>query len=428
MTAFTRTGAAGAQDAAKLSALRRTKLVATAALVGCVVIFVVARSLQGRWPWLSFVAAFFEAATIGGLADWYAVVALFRHPLGLPIPHTAIIPENQHRIADNLGGFIEANFLAPGPIRTKLREVDFAAEVANWLSDHRRAAGLSAFVVRLTPQMLVALGESGLRGFAADRVMDQLKQIKVAPLAAGFLELLTENRRHQRILDEMMRVLGSFLSNEDTLNLMRDRIRSQLPRLFNLFQADAYLLKKIVASTAGLLDEVRKDPDHALRLEFDSFVASFLERLRQSEDYARRAEQLKLDLLARPELRGLADDIWRSISTYLEQDAASDDSMLRTQLATAFVEVGRQLARDERIRADMNQGFVIALAHFVDSQKSGVARFIADQVKRWDLSQLTRLIELNIGRDLQYIRFNGMLVGGLAGLALHVFERLLFAD
>jgi uncharacterized membrane-anchored protein YjiN (DUF445 family) len=132
--------------------------------------------------------------------------------------------------------------------------------------------------------------------------------------------------------------------------------------------------------------------------------------------------------LARPELRGLADDIWRSVVAFVEQDAAGPESMLKTQLASAFVEVGRQLARDERIRADMNQGFVIALAHFVDSQKRGVSKFIADQVKRWDLSQLTRLIELNIGRDLQYIRFNGMLVGGLAGLLLHVLERLLFAN
>ena len=144
------------EEGAKLSALRRTKFIATAALGICVAVFATAKHLEPRWPWLSFVAAFAEAATIGGLADWYAVVALFKRPLGLPIPHTAIIPANQNRIADNLGRFIEANFLAPGPVREKLNEVDFAALVADWLSGPERAAGLSRFVARLVPQTLVA--------------------------------------------------------------------------------------------------------------------------------------------------------------------------------------------------------------------------------------------------------------------------------
>ena len=149
--------AGDSQATAKVEALRRTKLFATAALGLCVALFVAARSLQPRWPWLGFVAAFAEAATIGGLADWYAVVALFRRPLGLPIPHTAIIPANQSRIADNLGRFIEVNFLAPGPVRAKLAEVDFAALVADWLADPGRAGGLASFVGRLVPQAISAI-------------------------------------------------------------------------------------------------------------------------------------------------------------------------------------------------------------------------------------------------------------------------------
>ena len=170
------------------------------------------------------------------------------------------------------------------------------------------------------------------------------------------------------------------------------------------------------------------DPDHALRREFDEFVFNFIERLRTSKDYARRAEKMKRDLLARPELRDLAHDVWTSMRGFIEQDAKAPKSMVRDHLAAMFVEVGRHLAGDRRIRADMNHGFVVALASFVESQKSGVSIFIADQVKRWDLAQMTRLIEINIGRDLQYIRFNGMLIGGLAGLALHVAERLLMAN
>jgi uncharacterized membrane-anchored protein YjiN (DUF445 family) len=417
-----------ADDAAKLAALRRTKFVATSALVLCVAIFLAARALQPQFPALSFVAAFAEAAAIGGIADWYAVVALFRRPLGLPIPHTAIIPRNQERIADNLGLFIEANFLAPGPVRAKLKEVDFAALVADWLSAERRAEGLSRFVSGLVPQMLSAIESSELRGFVAQRVAEQVEKVRLAPLAADLLSSFTAERRHQRILDELLKVFSGLLNDEAALAAIRDRIREELPTLANFFRADAYLLRKIVASAGMLMEEVRSDPDHAIRREFDRFVAGFVEQLRDSPDYAERAEKLKRDLLARPELRDLAEDVWSSFKKFAEQDAAAPDSAIRRNLTGLFVEVGRQLAADPRVRADMNEGFVVALASFVENQKSGVSHFISDQVKAWDLGQLTTLIELNIGRDLQYIRFNGMLIGGTAGLLLHIGERLIFGN
>lgn len=412
---------------AKLSALRRTKFVATAALALCVLVFALAKSFESTYPWLGFVAAFAEAATIGGLADWYAVVALFKRPLGLPIPHTAIIPENQNRIADNLGRFIEVNFLAPEPVREKLAEVDFSALVADWLADAERAADLSRFVVRLVPQTLAAVEQSGLRGFVTSRMLEQIDKVPLAPLAAELLSALTDDRRHQKLFDEFIEVIGRFLNDEQALATMREKIREELPSLFNLFRADAYLLKKIVASAGSLLDEVRADPDHPMRAEFDHFAQSFVERLRTSKQYAKRAETMKRDFLARPEVRALAGDMWASLSQFIEQDAKAPNSVIRAHLANMFVEVGRHLAGDPQIRADMNQGFVVALASFVESQKSGVSKFIADQVKRWDLAQLTRLIEMNIGRDLQYIRFNGMIIGGLAGIVLYVAERLFLA-
>ncbi|RNJ43098.1 hypothetical protein B5V01_23340 [Mesorhizobium erdmanii] len=414
-----------ADAVAKLSALRRTKFIATAALGLCVLVFALAKSFENSHPWLGFVSAFAEAATIGGLADWYAVVALFRRPLGLPIPHTAIIPENQNRIADNLGRFIEANFLAPEPVREKLAEVDFAVLVADWLTDAERAAGLSRFVVRLVPQTLAAVEQSGLRGFVTSRMLEQIEKVPLAPLAAELLSALTDDRRHQKLFDEFIKVVGRFLNDEQALATMREKIREELPSLFNLFRADAYLLKKIVASAGSLLDEVRADPDHPMRAEFDRFAQGFVERLRTSKQYAKRAEKMKHDFLARPEVRALAGDMWESLSLFIEQDAKAPNSVIRAHLANMFVEVGRHLAGDAQIRADMNQGFVVALAAFVESQKSGVSKFIADQVKRWDLAQLTRLIEMNIGRDLQYIRFNGMIIGGLAGIVLYTIELLL---
>ncbi|MDP3895106.1 MAG: DUF445 family protein [Mesorhizobium sp.] len=419
---------AGEGDAEKLAALRRIKFLATSALVLCLAVFLAARALQGGYPLLSFVAAFAEAAAIGGLADWYAVVALFRRPLGLPIPHTAIIPANQERIADNLGRFIEVNFLAPGPVGEQLRKVDFAALVADWLADPQRADGLSRFVARLVPQAVSAIEDSGLKGFITQRMIEQIEKVRIAPLAAELLTAFTDDRRHQKLFDEIIKVFAKFLGDDDALDAIRDKIRDELPSLAKLFRADAYLLKKIVASAGSLLEEVKADPDHPMRVEFDRFVIGFVEKLRTSKAYAKRAEKLKRDFLARPELHDLAQDMWESLRAFLEQDARAPDSTIRMHLASLFVDIGRQLAADPAIRADMNAGFVVALGSFVESQKSGVSVFIATQVKGWDLGQLTHLIELNVGRDLQYIRFNGMIIGGLAGLCIHIAERLLYGD
>jgi uncharacterized membrane-anchored protein YjiN (DUF445 family) len=417
-----------ALDQAKIEALRRTKFLATATLALCLFVFLGTKYMEPSYPWMGVLAAMAEAATIGGLADWYAVVALFKRPLGLPIPHTAIIPENQNRIADNLGRFIEQNFLAPAPVEEKLKEVDFASLVSDWLSDAKRSEGLSQFVTRLVPQTLQAIDQSGLRTFVTQRVLDQVDKVQVAPIAAELLGAFTEDRRHQKLFDELTRVVGRFLKDKKALEVLREKIRAELPSVFNLFRADAYLLKRIIGAASTLLDDARKDKNHPMRQEFDAFVVKFVERLRTSKEYAKRAEQMKRDLMERPELRELAEDMWESLRLFLEKDSRSDESMIRKHLANMFVEVGRHLAKDPAIRADMNQGFVVALSSFVDSQKSEVSTFIADQVKRWDLGQLTRLIEINVGRDLQFIRFNGMAIGALAGLGLYLIEHFLIAN
>ena len=411
------------RDRARARDLRRIKRVATALLIFTASLFIVARHFEPtHWAW-GYVAAFAAAATVGGLADWYAVVALFRRPLGLPIPHTAIIARNHLRIADTLGTFIETNFLAPEPVEARLGEVDFAALVADWLSDRERAAALADFVMKLLPQTLGAIEQSGLKGFLGKRIMTELERVELAPLAAGLLGAVTEKGRHQRLLDELLGALEKVLTDEETLAALRERIRQELPALFNLYRADAYLLRKIVASTSGFVQDARADPRHPLRLEFDSFVKSFIERLRSSQALARRAEELKRDLLARPEIAALAEGAWDSLRTFLEQDSRAPDSQVRRQLEAMLVDIGGQLARDPAIRAEINRGMVRVLADFVQSQKSGVGRFIADQVKGWDIDMLIGRIELTVGRDLQYIRFNGALIGGLAGLALHALEQ-----
>ena len=411
------------RDADRARELRQVKLVATLLLISTAVLFGVARHFEPvHWAW-GYIAAFASAATVGGLADWYAVVALFRRPLGLPIPHTAIIPSNHERIADNLGSFIESNFLAPETVSKKLGEVDFAAHMAAWLGDRGRSAALSAFAIRMLPKALAAIDEGGLRRFLAERVQTELRKIEIAPLAAGLLGAITEKGQHRRLLDELLRVLERFLTNEEALKALRRKIRQELPAVFKLYRADAYLLRKIVASAIAFLEEAREDPDHPVRGEFDRFAKTFVERLRTSRTFARRAEELKTDLLARPEIAELAGHAWDGLRNFLERDAGSGDSVIQRQLEAMLVDIGGQLARDPAIRAEINRGVVEVLGEFVQSQKSGVGRFIADQVRSWDIDVLIGRVELTVGRDLQYIRFNGTLIGGLAGLALHALEQ-----
>jgi len=412
-----------AADRERARVLQRMKWAATLLLVGTASLFVLARHYEAtHWAW-GYTAAFAAAATVGGLADWYAVVALFRRPLGLPIPHTAIIPRNHRRIADNLGAFVESNFLAPEAVGRKLGEVDFAAQIAEWLADRERSAQLAAFVVRLLPQTVTAIDQSGLRRFMGERVRAELERIEVAPFAAGLLGAIAETGRHQRLLDELLGALDRVLANEATLAALREKIRKELPALFNLYRADAYLLRKMIASTTAFIEEARADPAHPLRREFDTFVVAHIDRLRHSSEYAQRAEALKKELLARPEVAAVADGAWDSLRAFIEIDASKAESQIRRQLESMLVDVGKQLARDRAIRAEINRGMVRMLGDFVQSQKSGVGRFIADQVKNWDVDVLIGRIELTVGRDLQYIRFNGAIIGGLAGLALHALDQ-----
>src|SRR5450631_4236632 len=207
-------------DAARAAELRRVKALATLVLAGTLTLFVTAKALSHLHPVFGFVAAFAEAATIGGLADWYAVVALFRRPLGLPIPHTAIIQSNQHRIADKLGEFIEVHFLEAAPVDARLRQIDFGCFIADWLGDRKRSTDLARFTLRLLPEAVTATETSGLMTFITRRITTQLQSIDLAPLAAGTLRAFVAEGRHQGMLDDILRAVHQSLTKADTMAMM----------------------------------------------------------------------------------------------------------------------------------------------------------------------------------------------------------------
>src|SRR6476619_3722959 len=288
-------------DAARAAELRRVKWLATGVLAATFALFLAARVLLHVHPVFGFVAAFAEAATIGGLADWYAVVALFKRPLGLPIPHTAIIQGNQHRIADKLGEFIEVHFLEAAPVEAKLRQVDFASFIADWLRDRKRSTDLARFTLRLLPEALSATETSGLMTFISRRITSQLQSIDLAPLAAGKLRAFVKEGRHQALLDDILRAAHESLTQPETMAMVREKIRGELPTLLKLYRADKYLVNKIVASATAFFEEVRKNPKHPLRGEIDRMVLTFVDRLGSDRSYADRIDGLKRDLLSLPD-------------------------------------------------------------------------------------------------------------------------------
>jgi len=412
-------------DAQRTKDLLRVKIIATALFGASVLIAIVARLLEPYHPGLAYVSAWAEAAAIGGLADWYAVVALFRHPCGVPLPHTAIISSNRERIARSFGDFVEVQFLAPGPIAEKLKSVDFAALVAEWLADDERSASLARFALRMLPQALSAIEETGLRAFVARAASDQLNDIELAPLAAKFLSALVEDQRHQRLFDEALIGLHRLLNDKTSHEVIREKMRRELPTLFSLFRADAYLVRRFVALLSASIEEAKADAHHPLRLEFDRFARDFVERLGSSPEYAAKTEALKREFLARAEVRGFAEDLWLNVNAFLQKEAEDEGSILEAPLQRFLADLGRRLANEPKLRAEINLGAVQVLQTFIQTRRREIARFIADQIRSWDVDQMITIIELNIGRDLQFIRLNGTFIGGLAGLALYALEHAL---
>ena len=413
------------QEIERLAALQRIKMLATLVLLACFLVLILTKVLEAQFPSLAVVAAFAEAATIGGIADWYAVVAIFKRPLNLPFPHTAIIPNNQHRIADNLGGFIENNFLARDPVQQKLREIDFAGEMSHWLASPTRSQSLARFIVRLVPQLLASVDEKGLVRFASDKVTSQLARTDIAPLVGDVMTSFTKEGRHQKLLDEVITAMHRFLNNSDTLDVIRGKVQKELPLFFNILQGDRLVLNRLVSAATELLDEIKDDKDHPLREEFESFLKDYIRRTKRTKTFARRVEALKQQLLARKGLSQAAESIWENLRRYVLEDVEKEDSVLVARMTDLFVDIGTTLESEPDLRRDINEGMVTVLSNLIEEQRGNISLYVAEQVKSWDIQQLLTLIEVNVGRDLQYIRFNGMIIGGFVGVALYIVESLL---
>jgi uncharacterized membrane-anchored protein YjiN (DUF445 family) len=399
----------------KRARLRQMKTIATGLLAVMAVVFVIASRLQPAYHWLAWVQAFSEAALIGGLADWFAVVALFRHPAGIKLPHTAIVPNNKNRIGTQLGIFVEQNFLTPTLIASKLRELDLAGHMLRWFAVPRNVASLFANARALVPQLLDAVDDAEIRAVVRKVVTDEVAHMDLSRAAGGVLEIVTADGAHQRVLARILPVLAGWLDSQRAEIKRRFAKRSILTPGF----VDAYIVNRFVDGMVDLVDDIAGTPDHPMRREFDAYVRDFVVRLRDDPEMQAQAERLKSAVLQGAELDQLVTAGWTALRARLERPplGSPDSAGLR------FTEIAARIAREMLDDPTLVERLNVRLC---DVAESVLARFqqqfsalITEIVQRWDADEISQKIETELGPDLQFIRLNGSLVGGAAGVMLH---------
>ncbi|WP_434025939.1 DUF445 domain-containing protein [[Pseudomonas] boreopolis] len=409
--------------------LRRMKTLALFLLLAMLGGFVLSHAMgqQGAWAW---VAAFCEAAAVGALADWFAVVALFRRPLGLPIPHTAILPRGKDRLADGLAVFVRDHFLAPATLLEKLRLFDPASRLGQWLAQPAQARMLAQMARGWMQQALDLLDEAAVRRAIQRFVVERLRQWNAAATAGEVLSLLTTDGRHQRLLDDGLERLGRWLDDEKVKAWASDLIvryaRREWPKLVGTVnwvtpvdEIGDKLADRLARATIEELQAILSTPEHPLRQDYEAWLRDYIERLRDEPAMAERVERLKQRAIEHPALQDYVQALWAQIHAALRRDLDSGDSAIAAHLERSLHGLGRSLAEDPALREALNQHMLDAAGRLTERLRASVTEHIAGTMKGWDERHLVDLLELSVGRDLQYIRFNGTLVGGLIGLALH---------
>ncbi len=382
---------------------------------------------QGLWGWLK---AFCEAAAVGALADWFAVVALFRRPLGLPIPHTAIIPANKERIADNLAVFVRDHFLDPKTLLEKIAVFDPAARLSQWLADPLRVQVWVNTARQWGLQALDWLDDRRLQQGLKDILLDALQRWDAAQTAGQVLTVLTRDGRHQELLDGTLDKLGEFLSQDAVKQrvsaLLVKHARKEWPTIVGLVNAvksvDSLadsLADKLANALMAELQDILREPDHPLRVAYGEQVEAFITRLRTDPALAARVQELKAQLIDNPAVHTYVEGLAQEAKDWLRRDLSDPNSHLGLHLHAALSGIGSKLASDATMREAINTHILSAAGQLAHDLRDGVTAHIATTVKGWDDRALVREMERSVGKDLQFIRLNGTLVGGLIGLALY---------
>jgi uncharacterized membrane-anchored protein YjiN (DUF445 family) len=413
--------AAPVSDLAKLRALRRMKAVALLLLLTAAAVFVVT-TRNGGDGWVGYVRAFAEAAMIGALADWFAVTALFRYPLGIPIPHTAIIPHRKDQIGRSLGEFVEGNFLTQEVLAERLAQARIGERLGTWLSRPANAARAGDAVADLLKGTLEVLDDKQVQEGLEKVVRARIDATPAAPLVGRIVAVSVEGGHHQRLLDAVLVGLRGFL--DDNRGTFRQRLQQESP-WWVPEPIDDRIFKKIYTAVERFMDEVAADPNHEVRHTIDERVSRFAERLQHDPALLAKGEELKRELLEHPEVRAWLESLWLSLKAGMVAAADDPRSELRVRLLAGLQHLGARLASEPELRQKVDGWVERAVGYFVEHYRSEVSDLIATTVERWDAETTSRKVELQVGRDLQFIRINGTIVGGLAGVMIHFVSEFL---
>ncbi len=406
------------------------KRVALAMLITAGLVYLLATLFGGNHPAWGYVAAFAEAAMVGAMADWFAVVALFRHPLHLPIPHTAIIPANKQQIGNKLATFICDNFLSTPQVLAKIEEFDPAGRLALWLSQRENARHVGAVSVFGARYALDAFEDERVHTFLSRAATKGLGTVDLAGLCSDVLDTLTEGGRHQELLDEVLRQVATWIETESVqeriTNAMAREVRAL--RWVKLDQVAARLATgKIVAAVASTISEVAGQADHPVRQHVDRYAREFIHRLKHDDALRERIMRWRADALAKPAFNRYLRSVWAQMLDWLRADLAREDSSIGRRIAAMASSLGKQLAEDARTRQWINEQITLGAPRAIERYREDIRRYIENRVEQWNTEEMTQELEHNIGRDLQFIRINGTLVGGLVGLGIHILTEFLRA-
>jgi uncharacterized membrane-anchored protein YjiN (DUF445 family) len=410
-------------DLERRTALRKMKFFATGLLVLATVAFLVFRSLEDTHGWAGYVRAFAEAAMVGALADWFAVTALFRHPLGLPIPHTAIIPNRKDQIGRSLGEFVQTNFLTREVLNERLSGAHVGKRLGDWLADKENSVKAGEAASDALRGSLEILDDRDVSSALETLVERRVRATPIAPLMGKAIDLAVEGGHHQRLLDAVLTGLGSFL--DDNRATFRARLDQESPWWIP-DAIDDRLFTKIYNAVHSFLADVGSDPDHEVRKSIEVRVVAFAQRLRDDPQLLAKGEELKTELLAHPDVRAWLGSLWAEMKRNTISALDDPASELRQRIDRSVANLGRRLANDDQLQAKVDDWVARAAGHIVDHYRGEVAELISGTVAKWDAKATSERIELQVGRDLQFIRINGTIVGGLAGLVIYSVSQLLF--
>jgi uncharacterized membrane-anchored protein YjiN (DUF445 family) len=400
--------------------LLRMKRLANGLLAAIMGLFIFSHLVDPPEGWNVFwryMRAFAEAAMVGGLADWFAVTAIFRRPLGLPIPHTAVIPNNQDRIADAVGRFIADNFLRPELVAARVRDKDLSEALGRWLAEPAQSSGLAGGLVSAVPAMLDALDDETVAAFLRDQAAIAADGASVAPAFGSVLEALAEQGRHQALLDTLLKQGYRLL--EENKDLIRDRIKGRSGWLMRFVSADRKVADTVINAVNDLLFEVASDRNHPLRERLTEIVGEFADNLRTDPELQARIGSWMQEAARHPTVTGAVEAGWKEFKAALRRDCTNPEGRLRAWVQTALVNLGAGLMSEPKVREALNVRLRSLLVQLAERHGEDVAKLVSETIRRWDTKTIVDKLEMNVGRDLQYIRLNGTVIGGLVGLVLH---------